>query len=131
MKTQAILNALDNPDAELSILLTDDAYISILNEKYRNKKNSTNVLAFAMKEGEFSEISGNLLGDVVISLETAERESKKMNVSMDMHLVKLLIHGILHLLGFDHEKSEEKALKMESKAKQILSIAEQIKETIV
>ncbi len=131
IKVQAILNALDSPDVELSILLTEDTYISILNEKYRNKNRPTNVLAFAMQEGEFLEITTNLLGDVVISLETAEKESKEMNISMNLYLDKLLIHGILHLFGFDHEKSEEKALEMELKSQHILSMTEQIKETIV
>ena len=79
-KAQDILNALDCPDGELSILIVDDSQIETLNREYLNRSGPTNVIAFPMREGEFSNISPHLLGDVVISAETAENtetEGKK------------------------------------------------------
>ena len=75
MKAQVILNALGNPEGELSILVVDDSEIKTLNKKYLNRSGPTNVIAFPMKEGEFSDINPQLLCDVVISIETTEREA--------------------------------------------------------
>ena len=75
-----------------------------------------------MREGRFSEITPNLLGDVVISIETAEREGQKANIGIAERLDQLLIHGILHLLGYDHEKAQSEALRMEAKTRELLKI---------
>ena len=121
-KAQAILDALDNPDGELSILLLDDAQIAILNWDYLHREGPTNVIAFPMRAGEFSEINPLLLGDVVISLETAEREGLAGGQDMMERFVELLIHGILHLFGYDHENSEVEAEEMEAKSKELLEM---------
>jgi probable rRNA maturation factor len=118
----AALNALDCPDAELSILLVNDRQISILNKDYLNRKGPTNVIAFPMREGEFPDIAPNLLGDVVISVETAYQEGQKAGFSMAERLDQLLIHGILHLLGYDHENAQSEALRMERKTQELLKI---------
>ncbi len=110
------------PDAELSILIVDDQQIAELNRQYLNREGPTNVIAFSMREGLFSEIAPNLLGDVVISVETAHRQAKDAGLSMLVYFDQLLIHGILHLLGFDHENSESEARKMEKKSNQLLNI---------
>ena len=75
-----------------------------------------------MLEGRFTEITPNLLGDVVISIETAEREGQKANISKQKRLDQLLIHGILHLLGYDHENAQSEALRMEAKTRELLKI---------
>ncbi len=75
MKAQVILNALGSPEGELSILVVDDSQIKTLNKNYLNRSKPTNVIAFPMKEGDFSDINPQLLGDVVISIETAGREA--------------------------------------------------------
>jgi len=111
---------LECPDGELSVLLVDNNEISRLNKKYLNRNGPTNVIAFPMKEGEFSNISGNLLGDVVISVETAEKESKEASIALEERFYELLVHGVLHLFGYDHEKSESDALNMESKTSELL-----------
>ena len=121
-KAQVILDALDSPEGELSILLIDDAQIAVLNRDYLHRQGPTNVIAFPMREGEFAEVNPELLGDVVISLETAEREGLAAGEDMQGRLSELLIHGILHLFGYDHENSETEAEKMEAKARELLGL---------
>lgn len=123
-KTTDILNALDYHDAELSILIVDDPQIAILNKKYLRRNGPTNVIAFPMRTEPFSNINPELLGDVVISIETAEKEGKSIGISMEERFTQLLVHGILHLLGYDHEKSEQEADKMEKKSEEILKLIE-------
>ena len=102
-----MLIALRMPDAELSILLCDDATIHELNRDYRNKDRPTDVLAFAMREGEGGELHPSLLGDVVISIETARRQAREHGRSIAAEVTQLLAHGLLHLLGYDHRTDEE------------------------
>ncbi len=104
---------MDCPDGELSILFVDDHHIQELNREYRHKDRPTNVLAFPMREGAFRDVSPQLLGDVVISADTAAAEAEKAGISMKQHVAWLLIHGILHLFGCDHEKSQKDADDME------------------
>lgn len=113
-----------SPEGELSILLVDDSEIKTLNENYLNRSGPTNVIAFPMKEGDFSDINPQLLGDVVISIETAGREALQSGISTEERFEQLLVHGILHLFGFDHEKSEEDARKMEKKSDELLKLIE-------
>ena len=124
-EAQVILNALDCPDGELSILLVDDSQIETLNKEYLNRSGPTNVIAFPMQEGEFSNISPHLIGDVVISLETAEKEGRMAGISMENRFTQLLVHGILHLFGYDHEKTEHESLLMEKKSDELLDLIEQ------
>ncbi|MBW2590195.1 MAG: rRNA maturation RNase YbeY [Deltaproteobacteria bacterium] len=123
-KAQAILNALGSHEGELSILLVDDSEIKTLNKDYLSRSGPTNVIAFPMKEGDFSDINPQLLGDVVISMETAGREALQSGISTEERFAQLLVHGILHLFGFDHEKSEQDARKMEKKSDELLKLIE-------
>lgn len=77
-----------------------------------------------MREGPFSEITPNLLGDVVISVETAHREGQKADLDMQKRFDQLLIHGILHLFGYDHETTASEARKMEEKTNELLKLIE-------
>jgi probable rRNA maturation factor len=113
---------LDCPDAELSILIVDDPEIGGLNKKYLDRHGPTNVIAFPMRTGQFNNIAPQLLGDVVISIETAAREGKIAGISMEERFIQLLVHGILHLLGYDHEKNKTQADKMEQKSNEILKL---------
>jgi len=115
---------LDCDDAELSILIVDDSQIAILNKKYLRRYGPTNVIAFPMRTDPFSNINPELLGDVVISMETAEKEGKNIGISIEERFTQLLVHGILHLLGYDHEMSEQEADKMEKKSEEILKLIE-------
>jgi rRNA maturation RNase YbeY len=117
---------LGSPDSELSILVLDDPQIALLNQQYRHLQGPTNVLAFSMHEGDFPEISPELLGDVVISAETAAREGKELGFSFQQRFYFLLVHGILHLFGYDHETSEDAAIKMDKKTEELYTIIKDI-----
>ena len=117
---------MDCPDGELSILIVDDSQIEALNKEYLNRSGPTNVIAFPMQEGEFSDISPNLMGDVVISVETAEKEGRMAGIGTEKRLTQLLVHGILHLLGYDHEKTEHESLLMERKSDELLEMIEKV-----
>ena len=119
-KTEQILNALGCDAHELSLVIMDDDQIQELNATYRGKDKPTNVLSFPMQEGEFSQITPGLLGDVVISAQTAEKEAKEAKITLEERMSQLLIHGILHLIGFDHEKGEAAADEMEAKSLELL-----------
>jgi len=101
---------------ELSILFTDDAHIRELNKKYRAKDRPTNVLAFPMT-GDPSDTASCMLGDVVISVDTAIREAAETGETAEETIRRLLIHGLLHLLGYDHERSkkDERIMSLEEK----------------
>jgi pyridoxine 5-phosphate synthase len=116
-----LLQLLGRQKDELSILLTGDDAIAELNRIYRQKTGPTNVLAFAMLEGE-RDAAAALLGDVVISAETAAREAERDGVTLHRRLLVLLIHGLLHLLGFDHELSAREAEIMERKEQELLAL---------
>jgi len=120
-RTAALLLALTGlPDAELSILLVDDKQIAELNRSWRQKNGPTNVLAFSLTEGDDSAMALNLLGDIVISVETASREAEKDGLSLHARMQVLLVHGFLHLIGYDHEKSDFEAVRMYDKEKVLL-----------
>ena len=123
---QALLNDLDSPDSELSILITDDPEIAQLNLQYRNRKGPTNVLAFPMHEGDFSEVNPEMLGDVVISAETTAREGTELGFSFTQRFNFLLVHGILHLFGYDHEISDDEAIKMDKKTEELYELIKEI-----
>jgi len=95
--------AVQMADAELSILLTGDDQIQNLNKIYRKKNRPTDVLAFAQREGQHGEHAGLLLGDVVVSVPTARRQAEAAGRDLSSELTMLLAHGLLHLLGWDHE----------------------------
>ncbi len=105
---------------ELSILLTNDEHITELNREYRNIGSPTDVLAFPMSlNDDNSLIDSKILGDVVISLETAERQANIDKHPLEDEIAFLTVHGILHLLGYDHHTPED-ARKMFSKQTAIL-----------
>ena len=126
---QKILDAMEYPESELSILIVADSHIAELNQEYLNRKGPTNVIAFPMYDdpADFQAPAWNseedapphLLGDVVISMETAQKEGEDMGITMMERFTQLLIHGILHLMGYDHEKTEEDAVKMERKSDEL------------
>jgi probable rRNA maturation factor len=95
------------PEAELGISLVDDARIAELAGAYGRAPAPTDVLAFSMLEGEGSEHREALLGDVVVSIETAERQARARGVALDLELRDLVIHGVLHLVGLDHQSAVE------------------------
>ena len=118
---QAILDALDNPEAELSLLILDDRQIAELNREYLQREGATNVIAFPMREEDVSQPPTPLLGDVVISAQTAEREATEADMDVSLRFAQLLVHGILHLFGYDHESGETQALEMDARSHELLN----------
>ena len=114
------------PDtAELSVLIVNDAAIQEINRDYLERDRPTNVISFSQQEGETIEVpgSGVLLGDVVISADTAWRDAQEAGIEMFAELVFLLMHGILHLVGYDHERgTREEAERMENKEQEIYAL---------
>lgn len=104
---ERMLRALEREDAELSILLTDDGTIRELNREYRGKDKPTDVLAFAAQEAEGFVAPIDLLGDVVISMDTARKQANERGWAIASELRFLLAHGLLHLLGYDHQTPDE------------------------
>jgi len=109
---------------EVSILFTDDKFIRSLNNKYRGIDKSTDVLSFSLWEGSVKtpeSESDKLLGDIIISVETAQRQADNLNHSMEKELTVLLIHGLLHLTGYAHEEDKDYKI-MREKETEILKI---------
>ena len=107
---------------EVSILFTDDKFIRSLNNKYRGIDKPTDVLSFSLQEGAVKspEVeSDKLLGDIIISVETAQRQADNLNHSVEKELNILLIHGLLHLTGYDHEEDKDYKI-MQEKESEIL-----------
>ena len=122
LKVLKIENA--DKNAEVSVLLTDDAQIAELNKQYRDIDGPTDVLSFAFDEGEedFGIDEGeHMLGDVVISMETAEKQAQASQKTLEEEVDMLLVHGILHLLGYDHAEPEEEE-NMFKKQNEILAL---------
>jgi probable rRNA maturation factor len=115
-------------DAEVSVLLVDDATIRELNSEYRGKDYATDVLSFPLEEetmaGEEPVVIGGpaerMLGDIVISIETAQKQATEYGHSVERELTFLAVHGLLHLLGLDHEQGEEAEKIMRSEEKRIM-----------
>ncbi|MEW6664683.1 MAG: rRNA maturation RNase YbeY [Thermodesulfobacteriota bacterium] len=112
-------------DGELSILLTGDGPISILNKRYLGREGPTNVLAFPMGPARGGPSDAGMMGDVVISLDTALRESAKIGEPLDRTVDRLLVHGILHLLDYDHERSPAEARRMRREESKLLALMEE------
>lgn len=133
---EAVLSAARAGAAELSLVLVSDRRMRALNRRYRNKDRPTDVLAFPMYEkwgqatflrsrrnifgGQKSSLSPFLLGDVVISMPIAKRQAAVLGHSLRDEVARLLVHGVLHLLGYDHERSARDASAMARKEKAVL-----------
>lgn len=107
-------------NAELSLVLAGDNTLKSLNSEWRQKNQPTNVLSFPGNDIKPGETAGIMLGDIVISLETAAREATLENKTFEDHLSHLVVHGFLHLFGYDHETDKE-ASQMESLETRILN----------
>lgn len=110
---QAILNFLDKTESEVACTFVSDASMQELNFTYRGKRESTDILSFAQidEDDDFSfpphPEDSKFLGDIVISLDAMERNCEDFTVEVDEELTRLLVHGILHLLGWDHETNDD------------------------
>ncbi len=116
-----LLELLDCTNRLFSLVLIDDSAMADFNRRYRNKDTATNVLSFPVADdsevfpGQMSE-----LGDILISVDTAQREAVQGKISLHFRITELMIHGLLHLLGHDHERSEKEALAMWGREKELM-----------
>lgn len=115
-----ILSVLDCNDAEVSILVVDDEEMTEINTEHRQVNDTTDVLSFPMREGEFGDIQPDFLGDVVISAPTAQRVAELHDADLGAIMDLLLVHGMLHLVGLDHA-SEEEARSMDARTMELLT----------
>jgi probable rRNA maturation factor len=103
-----LLDAVGRDDASLSVALMNDAAVRALNREYCGKDKATDVLSFPLDDGPAVDGGERLLGDVVISVDTAQRQADDYDAPLQRELDRLLIHGILHLLGHDHVRADER-----------------------
>jgi len=112
-----LLKELGFKDSEVSLLLVDDDQIREINKDYLQRDRPTNVISFAMTEGAFGDVHPEILGDIILSVETASRDAVAYDIDFMDEVEFLLIHGLLHLVGYNHENVEsweaEKMKKME------------------
>ena len=110
-------------DAEVSVTLTDDAHIHVINREYRGVDRPTDVISFALTESEEPEIIGGgaheVLGDLIISLERMRAQAAEYGHTQLRELSFLTVHGMLHLLGYDHMEEEER-LEMEEEQRRVM-----------
>ncbi|WP_455478774.1 rRNA maturation RNase YbeY [Bartonella sp. B10] len=111
--------ALENIVSEVSLLFTDNKHIAQINAQWRNQDKPTNVLSFPAFPVKAGQPPGPMLGDIVIAQETVALEAKAEGKSFQDHLTHMIVHGTLHLLGYNHETSDE-AHKMERLEREIL-----------
>lgn len=117
-----LLKALGLSEADLSVTITDDESIRQINREYRGLDAPTNVLAFALEEGEPMPGAPRVLGDVLISAETIMREAPPLGYSDAGMLYFYLIHGLLHLIGYDHELGPEEAARQEAETERLWNL---------
>ena len=115
-----ILRELGIPDSDLDLTLVGDRAIRDLNRKFRGIDRATDVLSFPLWEKKEAFQNGQFLGDLVLSLPTLQRQAKELGHSFFEEMTFLIIHGTLHLLGYDHELSKKEAVKMRTMEKKLM-----------
>lgn len=115
-----LLQELDCRDCEVSLLLVDDDQIREINRSYLERDRSTNVISFSMKEGLFGHIHPEILGDIILSTETAARDALAGHLDFMDEIEYLLIHGLLHLIGYNHENTDvDEAERMKNREREL------------
>ncbi|HEX7416265.1 MAG TPA: rRNA maturation RNase YbeY [Smithellaceae bacterium] len=118
-----ILKILDCADKEISLSFVDDEKIKQLNKQYLGKDKATNVLSFSLREDEYGNINPQILVDIVISADTAQKDAIQGNLTIAQEIDFLIIHGLLHLLGYNHENTTKKETNiMRQKEKKLFNL---------
>jgi probable rRNA maturation factor len=125
-RIRAMIRVLQLSKMDVSFVLTDDKRIHQLNKIYRKKDRPTDVLAFAMREGRFAELAGSVLGDVIVSVPTARKQALSNGASVMEEVTMLLAHGLLHLLGWDHD-TPAKDRRMRAETARLCAVASRSK----
>ena len=120
--TSRALKATPAGSANVTIAFVSDRHMRELNRQWRGKTGSTDVLSFPAGEDEFANPNGSNLGDVVISLEQAARQAKEHDLTVDEEIAQLILHGLLHLCGYDHETDSGEMNRLELRLRKKLDI---------
>jgi rRNA maturation RNase YbeY len=115
-----VLRSIGLHNAELSVLFVGDRAMRTLNRRYRGKDKTTDVLSFSLREGAFSQVQPEILGDIVIAVPTAARQAAEAGHTLGREIDVLLVHGLLHLLGYNHELSDDEERRMKRRELQLL-----------
>ncbi len=110
------------PEAELSLTLVNDPAMARFNRTLLNRRGTTNVISLPQQGGPFPQVQPDVLGDVIISVETTQRQAREGGWPFTALFDFYLIHGILHLVGYDHEAEESEAARMAAKALELMSL---------
>lgn len=119
---ERLLLALGLPDAELSVLFTGDRAMRALNNRYRGVDRVTDVLSFSFREGAHPAVQPQHLGDIVIAVPEAVRQARRAGHSAQREIELLLVHGLLHLTGYDHDKGPSETDRMRRKERTLRQI---------
>ena len=119
-KLTKLLRSLGLSDAELSVLLIGDRAMRTLNLAWRGKDRTTDVLSFPLRERRFLHIQPEMLGDIVISVPVAARQADEAGHSLTVEIERLLVHGLVHLLGYDHERGHVESRRMKRMEQRLL-----------
>ena len=123
----SIMSYLGIADHEVSILLLDDRGITKINQRYLGRDGATNVISFSLREGEFGNVNPHVMGDVVISVEKACEQAKMNLTGIEEEIAFLFIHGILHLMGYNHEGTTPRNRSiMEKKQKELFRVVHEV-----
>ena len=114
--TEALLNFLGFQNKDLSILFVDNKKITVMNKKFFGRNNPTNVISFSYMDG----LPGEVLGDIIISVERAEEEAQASGTLFYERLFALIVHGLAHVMGYDHEIDERESRKMKYREKRLM-----------
>ena len=115
---QSLLSAVDERDASISVTLVDDPAIQSINRDHRGKDKPTDVLSFPLEPWDVDGTQERMLGDIVISIDTARRQAADYDATLQNEIYRLLIHGLLHVMGHDHMEPEERA-EMEAEERRL------------
>lgn len=121
-----VLDEKGRSSAEVSVVYVDDEEMKNLNRNYRGARKSTDVLAFPMNDGKFAVINPDMLGDIVINVPAARRQAEMNEQSLERELTVLLIHGLLHLLGYDHMTRDEEESMKELETEYLMLVEEEL-----
>jgi probable rRNA maturation factor len=121
-----VLEEKGRESAEVSVVFVDDPEMRNLNRNYRGYDKATDVLAFPMNDGRFAAINPDLLGDIVVCVPAAKRQAEDREHTLERELTVLLIHGLLHLLGYDHQTRTEEAAMRELECEYLMLVEEEL-----
>jgi probable rRNA maturation factor len=120
--TAKVLQVLPTDAAGVTVAFVSDSAMRELNRLWRHKRGTTDVLSFLAGQDEFEKLEGSTLGDVVISVEQAARQAKENDLSLNQEIAQLILHGLLHLCGYDHSTDNGEMNRMELRLRKKLGI---------